>query len=59
MKKTFLAILFAAGLLSMAACNSGNKTEQAEGTETEVQATSDEMTTAADSTMIQDSTSSQ
>ena len=59
MKKAFLAILFVAGLLSMAACKSGNKMEHAEGTEMETQAPSEEMTTPADSTVAQDSASAQ
>lgn len=60
MKNTFLAILFAAGLMSMTACKSGNKTEEATDVpETETQQPAEEMTQPADSTMAQDTAAAQ
>ncbi|HLF34429.1 MAG TPA: hypothetical protein VI583_09335 [Cyclobacteriaceae bacterium] len=60
MKNTFLAILIAAGLLSITGCKSGSKTDQATDVpETETQQPADEMTQPADSTMAQDTAAAQ
>ena len=60
MKKTFVAILFAVSVMSLAACQSGKKSEEAQDT-TSVQMEQPAATAAApaDSTQAADTTKAQ